>query len=169
MYKIPIILALHFLLEFNCFTLLCYCLLYNEVSQLYVYIYLLPLGPLFPPVLPIQVITEHRAELSVLYSGFYVMYMFNVRCTCHLFLYLSTSLTCSQNFIVENGLVYHLFSFSILIALQPYVCVYDILAILRNSVICISEIFFFFLKKTFLPMHMGMTKFLGLFFAFSNL
>ena len=150
MHKIPIILALHFLLEFNCFTLLCYCLLYNEVSQLYVCIYLLPLGPPLPPVLPIQVITEHRAELSVLNSGFYVMSMFNVRCICHLFLHLSTSLTSSQNFVVEIGLVYHLFSFSVLIGLQPYVCGYDILAILRNSVICISEIFFSFLKHSYL-------------------
>ena len=51
-YKILIILALHFLLEYNCFTLFCYFLLYNEVSQLYVYLYLLPLGAPSPLVLP---------------------------------------------------------------------------------------------------------------------
>ena len=30
-----------FLLEYNCFTMLCYFLLYSQVSQLYIYIYLL--------------------------------------------------------------------------------------------------------------------------------
>ena len=43
-----------FLLEYNCFTILCYFLLYNEVNQLYVisksgYLYPLPLGPPPPP------------------------------------------------------------------------------------------------------------------------
>ena len=42
------------------------------VNQLYVYIYTLPLGPpSYPPApLPLQAITEHWAELPVLYSSF---------------------------------------------------------------------------------------------------
>ena len=39
-----------FLLECNCFTMLCWFLLYNNVNQLYVCIYPLPLGP--PSILP---------------------------------------------------------------------------------------------------------------------
>ena len=43
-----------FLIEFNCFTILFQFLLYNEVNQLFVYIYILPLGTsLLPhPVAP---------------------------------------------------------------------------------------------------------------------
>ena len=49
----------------------CQFLLYNEVNQLYVYLYPLPLGPpSHPSIPPIQFITEHRAELPVLYSRF---------------------------------------------------------------------------------------------------
>ena len=52
--------------------MLCWFLLYNNV-KLYVYIYPLPLG--LPPTLPsnhppIQVFTEPRAEVPVLYSKF---------------------------------------------------------------------------------------------------
>ena len=61
---------LFFLLGYSCFTVLCQFLLYNEVNQLYVYIYPLPLEPPSPPIPPRQVITEHRAELPVLYSRF---------------------------------------------------------------------------------------------------
>ena len=39
-----------FLLECNCFTMLCWFLLYNKVSQLYVCIYPFPPGP--PSILP---------------------------------------------------------------------------------------------------------------------
>ena len=39
------LLVLVVLLEYNCFTILYYFLLYNEVNQLYVYIYPLPPGP----------------------------------------------------------------------------------------------------------------------------
>ena len=50
--------------EYNCFTLLCCFLLPNEVSQVYVDIYPLPLEPPSHPYSPPhQVITEHRAEL----------------------------------------------------------------------------------------------------------
>ena len=62
-----------FLLGYSCFTMLCQFLLYDEVNQLSVYIYPLPLGsPSLPPppIQPIQVITEHQAELPVLYSRF---------------------------------------------------------------------------------------------------
>ena len=38
-----------FFLENNCFTMLCQFLLYNEVNQLYVSMYPLPLGPLSYP------------------------------------------------------------------------------------------------------------------------
>ena len=34
-----------FLLEYNCFTMLCSFLLYNTMNQLYVYVHLFPLGP----------------------------------------------------------------------------------------------------------------------------
>ena len=57
-----------FLLEYNCFPVLCWFLLYNQVNQLHVYIHPLPLElpsyPLSPPI------TEHRAELPVVHSAF---------------------------------------------------------------------------------------------------
>ena len=64
-----------FLLEYNCFTMLCQFLLYSEVNQLYVYLYPLPLGlPSHHPSPPSgpsrSVVTEHRAELPVLYRMF---------------------------------------------------------------------------------------------------
>ena len=63
--------AFVFKLEYNCFTMLCQFLLYNNVNQLYVYTYSLPLQPpSHSPIPPIQVITEHRAELPVLYCSF---------------------------------------------------------------------------------------------------
>ena len=52
--------------EYNCFTMLCQPLPYNEVNQLYVCIYPLPLGPLPHPTL----LGHHRAELPVLQSSF---------------------------------------------------------------------------------------------------
>ena len=39
-----------FLLEYNCFTMLCQFLLYTEVNQLYIYMYSFPVGP--PSLLP---------------------------------------------------------------------------------------------------------------------
>ena len=62
------------LLEYNCFTMLCQFLLYNKVSQLYVYIYphipsLLCLPPTLP-IPPLQVVTKHRADLPVLCGCF---------------------------------------------------------------------------------------------------
>ena len=60
-----------FLLEYNCFTMLCQFLLYNKVSQLCVCIYPLPLElPSAHPIPPLWVITEHQAEFPVLYSSF---------------------------------------------------------------------------------------------------
>ena len=62
---------LFLLSEYNCFTVLCQFLLYNKGNQLYVYIYPFPLGPpSHPSIPPIQVTTEHRAELPVLYNMF---------------------------------------------------------------------------------------------------
>ena len=62
------------LLEYNCFTVVCQFLLYNKVNQLYVYIYLHILSLLrLPPTLPIpplQVDTQHRADLPVQRSCF---------------------------------------------------------------------------------------------------
>ena len=57
-----------FLLAYNCF-IMCQFLLYNEVNQLYVYIYPLPLGPLSHIPLPHPThLGHHRAP--VLYSRF---------------------------------------------------------------------------------------------------
>ena len=50
-----------FLLEYNCFTVLCWFLLYNEVNQLYVYMYPLPLGPPSSPPHPTH-LGHHRAQ-----------------------------------------------------------------------------------------------------------
>ena len=62
------------LLEYNCFTVVCQFLLYNKVNQLYIYIYphipsLLRL-PLTLPIPPLQVVTEHGADLPVLCGCF---------------------------------------------------------------------------------------------------
>ena len=62
------------LLEYNCFTMLCQFLLYNKVNQLYVYIYphipsLLSLLATLP-IPPLQVFTNHGAELPVLCNSF---------------------------------------------------------------------------------------------------
>ena len=62
------------LLEYNCFTMVCQFLLYNKMNQLYIYIYphissFLCLPPTLP-IPPLQVITEHRADLPVLCGCF---------------------------------------------------------------------------------------------------
>ena len=58
------------LLEYNCLTMVCQFLLYNKVNQLHIYIYphISSLLRLPPTVLisPLQVVTKHRADLSVL-------------------------------------------------------------------------------------------------------
>ena len=60
-----------FKLEDDCFTVLCWYLLCSNVSQLSVYIYSPPLEPpSHCPIPPLQLITEHWAELPVLCSGF---------------------------------------------------------------------------------------------------
>ena len=76
------------LLEYNCFTMVCQFLLYNQVNQRYIYIYPHIASLLrFPPTLPIpppQVVTKHRADLPVLcgcfplaiYFTFHSVYMF---------------------------------------------------------------------------------------------
>ena len=51
--------------------MLCHLLLYKEVNQLYAYTYPLSLGlPFHPPIPPLWVITEYRAELPGLYTRF---------------------------------------------------------------------------------------------------
>ena len=62
------------LLEYNCFTMVCSFLLYNQVNQLYIYIYphissLLHLPPTLP-IPPLQVDTKPRADLPVLCGCF---------------------------------------------------------------------------------------------------
>ena len=61
-----------FLLEYNCFTMLGYFLLYSEVNEPYANLYPLLLGPpsYLTPIPPLCVITEHRAKLPVLSSSF---------------------------------------------------------------------------------------------------
>ena len=60
--------------EYNCFTVVCQFLLYNKVNQLYIYIYphissLLHLPPTLP-IPPLQVVTNHQADLPVLCGCF---------------------------------------------------------------------------------------------------
>ena len=59
---------------YNCFTMLCQFLPYNEVNPLYTYIHI-PIqiytsSPSGASLLPLQVITEHRAELPGLFGCF---------------------------------------------------------------------------------------------------
>ena len=61
----------YYLLGYNCFTVPCQFLLYNRVNQLYIHVYPFSLGSRSPPPIPpLQVTTEHRVELPVLYSRF---------------------------------------------------------------------------------------------------
>ena len=63
---------LTYLLEYNCFTMMCQFLLYNKVNQLYIYIYhhisSLVCFPLTLSIPPHQVVTKHQADLPVLCS-----------------------------------------------------------------------------------------------------
>ena len=74
-------------------------LLYNEVNQLYVYLYPFALGPPShhpSPIPPIWVIREHQAELLVLYSSFTLTIYFthsSVYMSIHLSQFLSLSLS----------------------------------------------------------------------------
>ena len=74
------------LLESNCFTLLCQLLLYNKVNQLYIYIYPhIPCLFRLPPTLPIpplQVVTKHGADLSVLCGCFPLAIYFTFGSVC---------------------------------------------------------------------------------------
>ena len=68
------------LLEYDCFTMVCQFLLYNKVNQLYIYIHphissLLHLPPTLP-IPPLQVVTEHRADLLVLCDCFPLAFYF---------------------------------------------------------------------------------------------
>ena len=72
-----LVLKFFFNLEYNCLTMLCQFLLYNNMNQLHEYTYLLPLGP--PSHLPpLLVVTEQWAELPVLYSSFPRISTFNM-------------------------------------------------------------------------------------------
>ena len=55
----PLFIFFDILLEYNCFTMVCYFLLYNKVNQLYLHIYphissLLHLPPILP-IPPLQI------------------------------------------------------------------------------------------------------------------
>ena len=54
-------IGLDFFLEYNCFIMLCQFLLYNEVNQLYVYIYPISLELLFHPTPNPTPLGHHRA------------------------------------------------------------------------------------------------------------
>ena len=61
-------------LEYNCFTMVCYFMLYNKVNHLFIYIYphissFLCLPPTLP-IPPLSVVTKHRADLPVLCGCF---------------------------------------------------------------------------------------------------
>ena len=82
-------------IDINCFTMLCCFLLYNKVNQLYLYIYphissLLCLPPTFL-IPPLQMVTKHRADVSVLCGSFpqAILYLVEYICQCY-------SLTLSQ-------------------------------------------------------------------------
>ena len=62
------------LLEYNCYKMVCYFLLFNKMNQLYIHIYphissLLRL-PHTIPITPLQMVTKHRADLPVLCGCF---------------------------------------------------------------------------------------------------
>ena len=58
--------------------MMCWFLLYSEVSQLYVYIYPFPLGPPLPSS-PLPASYRDQVELSVLYSSFpLAIYMWSI-------------------------------------------------------------------------------------------
>ena len=65
------ICCMNFLLEDSCFTMLCWFLQHNNaVNRKYIYALPQSLSPAPHPISPFQVITEHRAELPMLYSRF---------------------------------------------------------------------------------------------------
>ena len=62
-------LLLFFSLAYNCFTVFCQFLLYNEVNQLYVYLYPFPLGPsCHPPSHPSRLSQSTRLS-SLCYTA----------------------------------------------------------------------------------------------------
>ena len=74
------------LLEYNCLTTVCQFRLYNKVNQLYIYIYrhissLLHLPPTLP-ISPLQVVTEHLADLPVLCGCFPLAIYFTYVSVC---------------------------------------------------------------------------------------
>lgn len=77
-------LFIYFLLGYNCFTMGCQFLLYNNVNQLYLYIqpFLLE-PPSYHPSIPLlQVITEDLPELSVLYRSYQLTILHTVMYIC---------------------------------------------------------------------------------------
>ena len=58
-----------FVLERNCFTMLCYFLPFSEVNQLCIHVSP-PSWTYLPPTSPIPLSSHHQAELPVLYSSF---------------------------------------------------------------------------------------------------
>ena len=97
-WSINLVFFLSSLLEYDCFTMFCYLLLYNKMNQLYVYIYPhIPSLLCLPPTLPIptlQVDTKHRAYLPVLCSCFPLATILHlVVYICHCYSLTSSQLT----------------------------------------------------------------------------
>ena len=139
------------LLEYNCFTMVCQFLLYNKVNQLYVYIYphissLLRLPPTLP-IPPLQVVTQHRADLPVLCGCFplSILHLVVYICPCH-------SLTSSQLTLPPPRVLK-----SIL-----YICVFIPVLPLGSS----EPLFFVFLDSIYMCQH---TVFVFLFLTYFTL
>ena len=78
-YMCTYLVCIIFLLERNCFTMLCYFLLYNKMNQPSVYISPLPLEPPSHSRSHPSRSSEHCTELPVLYSSFALaIYVSNV-------------------------------------------------------------------------------------------
>ena len=105
--NVCLILFLFFKLEYNCFTMLCWFLLYNKVNQPYVNTHPLPLGfPSHPlPSSPSQVISEHRAELPVLYSGFPFTILHTVLLLFHGYNILNSPRALTGVYVIFNSLL----------------------------------------------------------------
>ena len=69
-------------LEYNCFTMLCFCGTMKRISYMYTYIPSFFDLPPPTPILPIQVIAEHPVELPVLYNNFPLAILHTVVYVC---------------------------------------------------------------------------------------
>ena len=121
------------LLEYNCFTVLCYFLLYNKVNHLYIYIYphfssLLRL-PLTIPIPPLQVDTKHH-QLSILHLVVYIS-------PCH-------SLTSSQLTLPPPHALKSILYICVFIPVLPLGSSEPLFLFLDSIYICVSIQYLFF-------------------------